>query len=68
MPVETFGQRLKTAMQVCGMTNGNLSKVTGLPVAHISHITGNEREPNMQTLRQILKAMPNIDARWLVLG
>jgi len=64
----TFGERLIIAMSVTGITSMDLAKATGMEQSAISHMRSDNRSPSFETLSKVLKAMPNIDARWLILG
>ena len=64
----TFADRLKDAMRWSGITSTELSKKTGLSLPNISHLTAGQREPSLETLAKLLRAMPGIDAYYLVTG
>lgn len=64
----TFESRLCSAMKASGVTNADMSRITGFLPSNISHFTSGQRLPTLQSLQKILEALPHIDARWLITG
>jgi transcriptional regulator with XRE-family HTH domain len=62
----SFGQRLRTAMEVSGMEHCQLARAAKMDSPHLSHILSGNREPSFGVLQRLLTALPNVDARWLV--
>lgn len=63
-----FGDRLLLAIQVCGMTQTEFAKKSGIDRFHINHFVRSRRAPDFYSLRDILESLPSIDARWLITG
>lgn len=63
-----FHERLKVALQVTGTRPGQLAELTGIDKTNVSHLLSGQREPSLKTLAKLLRALPGIDARWLVIG
>jgi transcriptional regulator with XRE-family HTH domain len=63
-----FHERLKTTLQVTGTRPGKLAELTGIDKTNVSHLLSGQREPSFETLAKLLKALPGVDARWLVIG
>lgn len=64
----TFCERLRMAMRVAAVTNGDMAKRTGLSPDNVSHFVRGERLPTINNLAKLLRALPGVDARWLVTG
>lgn len=65
----SFGQRLRREINASGMRIGVVSRIAGLTdVSHLSHMLADRKAPSLETLRRLLKALPDADARWLVCG
>lgn len=65
---ETFGGRLKLLLDVTGIRATQLANMTGIDKTNISHIINNRRTPHLNSLQTILAALPQADARWLIMG
>lgn len=66
--MDTFGSRLKIAIEVNGMRPMDFVQKTSLSATHVSHFMNGDREPSLSNLAIIIKALPGVDARWLVCG
>lgn len=66
-----FQTRLRKHMADNGMTSSELARLTGIDVTNICHMLSehrHSRKPSMETLCKVLRALPTLDARWLLLG
>jgi transcriptional regulator with XRE-family HTH domain len=68
MSTETFAARLRLGMLISGVKSNQLAKVTGMSESNISHFLSGSREPNVENLAKLLRALPGIDARFLICG
>lgn len=66
--MKTFAQRLQWAMQQEDVSQTALAAKTGIDITNICHLVHGRRAPNLQTLCKLLHALPNTDARKLLLG
>lgn len=64
----TFGSRLRHATEQHGLTPSGLARAMETDRAHVCHLMSDDKTPRLDTLERILEAMPNLDARWLILG
>lgn len=64
----SFGSRLRHATEQHGLTQAGLARAIGTDRAHICHLMEDDKTPRLNTLERILEAMPNLDARWLIVG
>src|SRR6266446_9586832 len=63
-----FSYRLRQALMRIGMKHKELAAAIGMDVHHMSNILCGRRTPHVITLQKILIAIPNVDARWLIVG
>ena len=66
--IDMFAKRLVLSMQVEGLRARDVCARTGFSQSNLSHFTTGQREPSISSLAKLLRAMPNVDARWLVTG
>jgi transcriptional regulator with XRE-family HTH domain len=66
--MSTFADRLHMALERHNMSQRDLASATGLCETLISHLATGKRDPNLQSLRRIVDALPRADARWLIGG
>lgn len=52
-----FPSRLKATRELRGLTQGDLSKLAGLPATTISHFESNSRKPSFDNLRRLTKVL-----------
>lgn len=64
----TFAERLRLGMLVSGIKSKQLAEATGMHESNISHLINGSREPNVENLAKLLRAMPGVDARFLICG
>lgn len=64
----TFCERLRMAMRVAAVTNAEMARRSGLSPDNVSHFARGERMPSVPNLAKLLRALPGVDARWLVTG
>lgn len=64
----TFAERLRIGMLASGLKAKQLAKATGMHETNVSHLLAGSREPNVENLAKLLRAMPGIDARLLICG
>lgn len=66
---DTFRERLAKAMKAEGVSNSILARRTGMRHTHICDILAGGRVGiTIITAAKIIEALPNIDARWLLIG
>ncbi len=53
----SIGRNLKSLRAKNGWTQGDLSKETGIKVAHISKLENDEGDPKLSTLEKLIKAL-----------
>lgn len=63
-----FNKRLSLSLKRHERTQASLAKMTGLKPAMVNHLVRGIREPSFKTLRTLLMALPDTDARWLITG
>ncbi len=63
-----FSYRLRQAMIRSGMQSRDLAKAIEMDRHHLSHILCGRRTPHVITIQRILIALPDVDARWLIVG
>lgn len=56
-PSEVFPDRLKAAREHRGLSQGELSKRTGLQASAISHFENQQRKPSFDNLRRLADAL-----------
>ena len=64
----TFAERLRLGMLVSGIKAKQLAEATGMHESNISHLLSGSREPNVENLAKLLRALPGVDARFLICG
>ena len=64
----TFGGRLRDSMTVLAERSVDVANRAGMDRMHYSHILSGRRDPSFPILQRILKALPQVDARWLITG
>ncbi|WP_186308598.1 helix-turn-helix domain-containing protein [Paraburkholderia sp. BCC1885] len=65
--MSTFGNRLRVAIER-QMTLTEFSEKTGFDLPFLSHLIHNHRRPSFDTLVRLLEALPQPNARKLILG
>lgn len=65
---ETFGERLRIAIAASGIRRADVAAAACSDEPHLYHMLANKSAPRLETLRRLLTALPNVDARWLVCG
>lgn len=63
-----FGLLLKTTREQFGLTQLELSKLSGLTPAAISTFESGRRKPGLRSLLAIRKALKGVSLDWLILG
>ncbi len=63
-----FSYRLRQALLRIGMKHKELAAAIGMNVHRMSNILCGRRALHVITLQKILIALPDIDARWLIVG
>lgn len=66
--MSTFGQRLKAAIAEEGLSQSDLASEVGSYPANISWWINGRLSPNAISVAKILRALPKVDARWLLTG
>lgn len=61
-------ERIKQVAADRGVTLGGLAKQAGLDRTALYHLRRHKRSPNLATVGNLLRALPDVDARWLVVG
>lgn len=56
-PSEAFRERLRTARDLRGLSQGELGRRAGLPSSSIAHFEGGSRKPSFDTLRKLANAL-----------
>lgn len=65
-PQQVFAQRLAVARAGLEMSQEELSRRSGLPASSISHYESGRRGPSIDSLVRIIRAMPGLNANWLL--
>ena len=65
-PQQVFAQRLAMARAGLEMSQEELSRRSGLPASSISHYESGRRGPSIDNLVRIIRAMPGLNANWLL--
>lgn len=63
-----FGDRLKKAMWIHGMTQAEFARKSGVQPMEINHWVNGRREPSRANLAKLIRALPRTRARWLIAG
>lgn len=61
-----FKERLRMALEVSGISQNDFCKRTGFSQANTCHFLSGQRDPTLGSIQKILKALPCVDARWLI--
>lgn len=61
-----FSRRLALARNDLEMSQEELSRRSGLPASVISHYESGRRSPSLDNLVRIVRAMPGVNANWLM--
>lgn len=64
--VRDFAVRLKTARDGLEMSQRELCRRAAIEPAMLSHIEAGHRAPSFETLVRIIRAMPGVNANWLL--
>lgn len=64
----SFYDRLAQTMRAAGVSQSELAARTGIDTTNICHLMHGRRAPTLVTLGKILCALPDADARYLVVG
>lgn len=65
-PQRVFARRLAMARAGLEMSQEELSRRSGLPASAISHYESGRRGPSIDNLVRIVRAMPGLNANWLL--
>lgn len=57
MSKQTFAKRLKNIRELSGLTQAELADKAKVPVTSISHFESGRREPNLENLIKLVKAL-----------
>ncbi len=60
--------RLVQIMQAEGITSAKLAEMAGVQPAAVSHILSGRNKPGFDFLASIIRSLPALNARWLMLG
>ncbi|GAB7525368.1 helix-turn-helix domain-containing protein [Paraburkholderia sp. 2C] len=63
-----FKDRLKLALENSGISQREFASRTGFGEANVSHYLSGDRKPGADNIQIILRALPDVDARWLLGG
>jgi transcriptional regulator with XRE-family HTH domain len=61
-----FSDRLGTALEGLEMSQTELARRSGIQPANISRFIGGHAEPSVANLTRLLRAMPGVNANWLL--
>lgn len=61
-----FADRLSTALDGLEMSQIELSRRSGIQPAAISRFLGGHKAPNLENLIRLIRAMPGVNANWLL--
>lgn len=61
-------ERIKQVASDRGVTLGGLAEQAGLDRTALYHLGRHKRSPNLATVGKLLRALPDVDARWLIVG
>mgnify|MGYP003578751984 CR=1 FL=1 len=68
METATFGVRLRVAMDLHGWNQPGLAGELGVSTQGVNQCVCGYTEPKASAIAGILRAMPAVDARWLICG
>ena len=68
MEMATFGVRLRVAMDLHGWNQPALAGELGVSTQAVNQWVCGHTEPKASALAGILRALPAVDARWLICG
>lgn len=66
--MSAFGQRLRASIAAHGLTEAEFARRTGITHANVSHYISGQRAPGLNTLVEMLAALPDEHVRWLITG
>jgi transcriptional regulator with XRE-family HTH domain len=66
--MSTFSERLKIAIKESGKTQKEIGFIAGFSESNMSHFLSGERGPGIDSVDKLLRALPLVDARWLITG
>ena len=66
--MDTFGKRLKGSFLACGLTQTEFARTTGIDYQSMSKFVNDRKIPSHHNLCRIIRYLPGIDYRWLLLG
>lgn len=55
-------------MEASGLRPTGLAERTELDITNISHLLAGQRAPGLETMAKLLRALPIVNARWLITG
>lgn len=61
-------ERIKSIMLSKGMNAADFAKAVDVKRANLSHVLSGRNKPSFDFIAKILKAFPNVNASWLILG
>lgn len=65
-PQQVFAVRLAQARRGLEMSQEEVSKRSGLPASAVSHYESGRRSPSLDNLVRLIRAMPGVNANWLL--
>lgn len=68
MKPELFCDRLKKSIRQHGMTQASLAEKTGFAPSEINHWVSGRRQPNLENLAKLIKALNRVNIYWLIVG
>lgn len=66
--MKTFGRRLKASIRACGMTQTEFARACGVDYQSMSKFVHDKKVPSHPNLCKMVRYLPGIDLRWLLLG
>jgi transcriptional regulator with XRE-family HTH domain len=68
MGFRTFGERLRASIVAHGISEAEYSRRTEISDQNLSHYIAGQRKPGLDTLADMIEALPNENVRWLITG
>ena len=68
MGFRTFGERLRASIVAHGISEAEYSRRTEISAQNLSHYIAGQRKPGLDTLADMIEALPNENVRWLITG
>jgi len=68
MDLQAFGQRVRQVREMLGLSQRAFSELIGVSSSRLSMVEGGRSESGVTLPAQILSSVPNISARWLLMG